>query len=81
MGGVTSFTLTINERVELFPAASVAMHVTVVIPIGNLEPDGGFVVTVAVQLSVTVTEKYTVAESSVAPAFTTMVAGVLITGD
>jgi hypothetical protein len=34
-------TLTVNEQLDLFPAASVAVHVTVVTPSGKLEPEAG----------------------------------------
>jgi hypothetical protein len=34
-------TRTVNESVAVFPAASVAVHVTVVAPIGNVDPDAG----------------------------------------
>ena len=50
-------------------------------PIGKTDPDGGSVVTVAVQLSVTVTLKSTTAESFVDSEFTITVLGQLITGD
>ena len=43
VGGVVSAqqTVTVNVSVPGFPAASVAVHVTVVVPSGNAEPDGG----------------------------------------
>ena len=41
VGGIVSCTVTTNELVALLPAASDAVHVTVVFPIGNTEPDGG----------------------------------------
>ena len=34
-------TITLNEDVPWLPAASFAMHVTVVVPIENSEPDRG----------------------------------------
>ena len=40
-GGVRSVTVTVNELVALFPAASEALQFTVVVPIANLEPDAG----------------------------------------
>jgi hypothetical protein len=44
--GITTFacgppTLTVNEQKDRFPAASVALHVTVVMPCGKLAPDAG----------------------------------------
>jgi hypothetical protein len=34
-------TVTVNVSVASLPASSVAVHVTVVVPIGNVEPDSG----------------------------------------
>jgi len=36
----------VNEQVAVFPAASVAVHVMVVTPTGNTEPEGGLQITV-----------------------------------
>jgi hypothetical protein len=33
--------VTVNEHVAVFPAPSVAVQVTVVVPTGNADPDGG----------------------------------------
>jgi hypothetical protein len=41
IGGVVSTTVTWNEAVAVFPAGSLAVQVTVVVPSGNLDPDGG----------------------------------------
>ena len=41
IGGVVSSTVTWKEPVAMLPAASVAEHVTVVIPKENVEPEGG----------------------------------------
>ena len=38
VGNCPSFTLTVNEQFEIFPAASVALQLTVVKPIGNEAP-------------------------------------------
>ena len=65
----------------MFPEASVALHSTVVVPIGKTDPDGGSVVTVAEQLSETITSKLTTAKSRVSSAFTTTVPGDCIIGD
>jgi hypothetical protein len=40
-GGVVSFTVTVNVAFAVLPALSVAIHVTVVLPIGNVEPEDG----------------------------------------
>src|SRR5262249_36747741 len=53
-------TLTGNEHDAVLPAVSVAVQVTVVVPIGNAVPDGGTQTTVAEQLSDTVGAKVTV---------------------
>ena len=66
------FTVTVNEQVAVLPEASVAVHVTVVVPCGNADPDGGTqVVTTPGQLSleegvVKVTTSATVSGSPVA---------------
>jgi hypothetical protein len=44
-GGVLSVTVTVNEAEPVLPWVSVAVHVTVVVPIGNVEPLGGAQVT------------------------------------
>jgi hypothetical protein len=45
-----------NEHIAVFPDESVAVHVTVVVPAGNTEPDGGLHTTVGAgpQLSVAI---------------------------
>ena len=45
-GGGAGFTVTVNDPDELLPAGSVAMHWTVVVPIGNVLPDEGLQVIV-----------------------------------
>ena len=35
------YTFTGNVHVAMFPDESVAVHVTAVVPIGNIDPDGG----------------------------------------
>ena len=57
VGACVSCTVTVNEQVPVFAEAdyTVALHVTVVIPTGNVEPDTGTHATVAPgQLSVAV---------------------------
>ena len=62
-GGSSSLTVTVNEQLSLFPAASVATDLTVVVPLGNVEPDAGVETTVTPgQLSLAVTVKFTTAE-------------------
>ena len=56
-----SVTVTLNEQVEVLPAASVAVEVTVVVPTVKNEPLAGDETTFAEQLSVAVTEKLTTA--------------------
>ena len=52
--------VTVNVQRLVFPAASVATLVTVVVPIGKVEPDGGVETTVTLpQLSVALTKKVT----------------------
>jgi hypothetical protein len=38
-GAVVSTTITLNDAVEVFPTASLAVQLTVVVPIGYVEPD------------------------------------------
>jgi hypothetical protein len=53
LSGCVSFTVTLNGQLAVFPEPSVAWQVAVVLPTGNLEPDGGLqVVAVTLQLSV-----------------------------
>jgi hypothetical protein len=40
-GGGGAFTVTINDAVSVLPATSVALHCTVVSPIGKTEPEDG----------------------------------------
>ena len=57
-GGVVSSQqiVTVNVPVPEFPAASVAVHVTVVVPSGKVEPSGGWqVIEVTPTLSVALT--------------------------
>lgn len=45
-GACVSCTVTENEHVPVFPTASLAVHVTVVVPTGKVDPDAGTHVTV-----------------------------------
>src|SRR5436309_11830887 len=45
VGGVVSTTVTVNEPCAVLLCASVAVHCTVVVPRGNVDPDAGLQVT------------------------------------
>jgi Ca2+/Na+ antiporter len=47
-GAEALLTVTVNDVELLFPFASVAVQVTVVVPIGNVEPDAGTQLTASV---------------------------------
>jgi hypothetical protein len=62
-GAWVSLTVTVNVQVPVLLEASVAVHVTVVVPFGKVDPDGGAHATVAPgQLSLADAEKLTTAE-------------------
>ena len=48
LGGVVSWTVTVNEAWAEFPESSVAVQVTVVTPTGNVLPEGGTQLTAGV---------------------------------
>ena len=75
-----SVTITLNEQAEVLPDGSVAIEFTVVDPTGKTLPDGGFVISVDVQLSAEVTVKFTTAPQSLGSVFTKMSAGQIIAG-
>jgi hypothetical protein len=55
-GACRSTTVTVNVHCDVLPDASVAVAVTVVVPLGNVDPDAGLATTVTPgQLSVAVT--------------------------
>jgi hypothetical protein len=55
VGFSVSFTVTVKLQVAVLPEPSVAVQVTVVVPLGNVEPEGGEQETVTPgQLSVAV---------------------------
>ena len=54
VGAVISVRVTVNVPVPGFPAASVAVQVTVVVPTGNDEPGGGMQVTTRLGVSTSV---------------------------
>jgi hypothetical protein len=53
--------VTVNVHVEVLPDASVAVAVTVVVPVAKNVPEAGELVMVAEQLSVALIEKFTIA--------------------
>lgn len=63
-GASSSTTVTLNVHCPVLPATSVAEQVRLVVPLGNVEPDGGVQMAAsgASQLSVTVGVKVTVVE-------------------
>jgi len=71
-----STTVTVKEQLAVLPEPSVAVAVTVVVPFGKVEPDGGFATTVTPgQLSLAVTLKVTTAEHCPAAQGTLMFPG------
>ena len=60
-GSSLSITVTLNEQSEVFPEASVATELTVVVPTGKKLPEDGFETTVEEQLSEEITIKFTTA--------------------
>jgi hypothetical protein len=83
VGFSSSLTVTVNEQVvaEVLPLVSVAEQVTVVVPLGNVEPDAGLQLAVASgQLSLAVAEKLTTAEHWPGSFALVMLAGQLIVG-
>ena len=81
-GSVVSTTVTVNEAVAGLPAESVAEQLTVVVPIANVEPEGGGQVTGTTPSTLSTAEAAAyVTAAPVAPvASTTMSAGTAITG-
>ena len=80
-GAWLSITVTVKEQEAVFPCESVAMLLTMVVPFGKVEPEGGVERTVAEpQVSVAVTVKFTTAEHWPASLFTVMFGGHVTTG-
>jgi len=76
-----SSTVTVKEQLAVLPEPSVAVAVTVVVPFGNVEPDGGLATTVTPgQLSAAATLKLTNAEHCPAAQAVLMFAGQVILG-
>jgi hypothetical protein len=83
MGGWLSLTVTIKLHEAELPLASVAVQVTVVLPVEKFDPEGGLQLTVTApgQLSLAVGVVYvTTAEQSPAAAFALRLAGQTIVG-
>ena len=82
MGGVTSFTVTVNVQVEVLFDASRAVTVTVVVPFGNKLPEAGDAVTVVPgQLSLAAgNAKFTNAPHWPGELLTVMLAGQVMVG-
>ena len=81
-GRSVSLTVTMNEQVALAPTESLARHVTIVLPIGKVDPDAGVLVTSTQRVFglLAETEKFTIAEHCPTAAFTTISAGQLMVG-
>jgi hypothetical protein len=80
-GGCASLTVTVNWQLAVLCDASVAVHVTVVVPFGNVEPDGGTQLDVTPgQLSFAVGEKLTTAEHRFGAVVVVMLPGQVIIG-
>ena len=79
-GACASTTVTVNAHVAVFPATSVAVEFTVVVPTANVLPLAGLLTTLAEQLSVVVTEKVTGALHAFNALFTLILAGHEIVG-
>ena len=81
-GGCESFTVTVKEHEAVLLEASVATHVTVVVPFGKADPDAGLHVAVTpVQLSFGVGVKVTTAEQRSGSVFLLILAGQVMVGD
>lgn len=80
-GSCVSFTFTVKLQVAVLPDVSVAVTVTVVVPFGNVEPDGGLATTVTPgQLSDPLTLKVTTLEHCPAVVVVTIFAGQVTVG-
>jgi hypothetical protein len=81
VGACVSFTVTVKVQVAVLPEASVAVEVTVVVPVGNRLPEAGTLVTTTPgQLSVAVALKFTIAPHMPVVLLTVIFAGQVITG-
>lgn len=80
-GNSSSVTVTLNEQLTELPEASIEMEVTVVVPTGKIDPDAEVEFTMAVQLSVVLTLKSTLAPFTPGSVVLLISAGHIITGD
>ena len=81
VGNSVSITVTVKLQVAVLPDVSVARQLTVVVPLGKIEPgDGLQTEETPEQLSVAVTEKLTVASHREPAVFTTMFEGQMMVG-
>jgi hypothetical protein len=81
VGACISTTVTVNEHVAVLPLESVAVELTVVMPFGKAEPDGGLLTTMTPgQLSEAVTVKFATAEHELAAVETVTLPGQVIAG-
>ena len=80
-GNWPSTTVTVNVQLELLPQASVAVEVTVVVPIAKEDPDAGeFTIVTVPQLSVAVGVKFTTAVQEPTGVVAVILAGQVIVG-
>jgi hypothetical protein len=81
-GGVVSTTVTVKLHEELLPLASVAVQVTVVVPIRKVLPDAGVQTTTGFgsQISLAEAEKLTAAPAGLVHSTPLMLAGHVMTG-
>jgi hypothetical protein len=80
-GPVVSATVTVNEAARLLLRASVAVHVTVVVPSGNVDPLAGVQVTATPPSTASVAEGVKLNAAPVAPVASTLAfAGTVTTG-
>src|SRR6266850_1243684 len=80
-GFSVSLTVTVKLQFELSPDASVAVHTTLVVPFGKLNPDTGtHTIEPPAQLSVNVAAKLTLLAHFPACALTVMLPALLATG-
>jgi hypothetical protein len=80
-GASVSLTVTLNVHEAVFPAASVAVAVTKVVPTGNVDPEGGVTTSVTPGLSsVAVTVKFTTASQTPESVPTVISEGQVTTG-
>lgn len=80
VGAWLSTTVTVKEHTAVFPATSVAVAFTVVVPTANVLPLAGLLTTLDEQLSVVVTVKETGALQALKLLFTLILAGQAIVG-